>query len=132
MGPTKSILIIDDEPMTTTYFATLLTDYGFTAQAANNADEGLRKVEADRPDLILLDLLMPGKSGINLFNKIKRDARFQGIPIIIVSGIRAHFHEDHKEFFHRLKRHKAAAYLEKPVNPDELVEAARKALQLSR
>ena len=69
MSQGKTILVIDDEPKTTTYFTTLLADNGFSAHKANDADEGLRQLEACRPDLILLDLVMPEKTGINLFCK---------------------------------------------------------------
>jgi CheY-like chemotaxis protein len=71
---------------------------------------------------------MPERTGIILFNKIKKDARYQNIPIIIVTGIREQFSEDHKAFFEGLKRHKPAAYLEKPIDPEQLIQTVRQTL----
>ena len=131
MDQAAKVLVIDDEPQTTTYFTTVLSDHGFSACAANSADEGLSQLEAWRPDLILLDLVMPTRTGITLFNKIKRDERYQDIPVIIVTGIRDQFVEDHKEFFENLKLRKPTAYLEKPIDPDQLVQTVKKSLGLN-
>jgi DNA-binding NtrC family response regulator len=124
----KRILVIDDEPSTTTYLETLLRDHGFWTRSANNADEGMREMEKCRPDLILLDLLMPKRTGMALFRKITKDSRFKDIPIVIVTGIRNYFHEDHREFFESLKKVRPAAYLEKPVDPQCLIDTVREAL----
>jgi two-component system alkaline phosphatase synthesis response regulator PhoP len=131
MDQAAKVLVIDDEPQTTTYFTTVLSDHGFSACAANSADEGLSQLETCRPDLILLDLVMPMKTGINLFNKIKRDDRYQDIPVVIVTGIRDEFVEDHKEFFDKLKLRKPAAYLEKPIDPDELIQTVKQSLGMN-
>ena len=128
MAQGKTVLIIDDEIKTTTFFSTLLEDHGFATRCANSADDGLAQLEASKPDVILLDLVMPWKTGINLFRKIKKDARYHDIPIIIVSGIQGDFSEDHKGFFDGLKLAKPVAYLEKPVDPDQLVETVRNTL----
>jgi CheY-like chemotaxis protein len=129
MGQAKSVLVIDDEPKTTTYFTTLLADNGFEAYAATSADEGLRALAAHCPDLIVLDLVMPSITGVNLFNKIKKDPRYQDVPIIIVSGIHEEFAVNlHKTFFQSLKHRKPAAYLEKPVEPGRLIQTVRHAL----
>lgn len=131
MSQGKTILVIDDEPKTTTYFTTLLADNGFSAHKANDANEGLRQLEACRPDLILLDLVMPEKTGINLFNKIKKDARYRDIPVVIVTGIQNEFVEDHREFFATLKLRKPSAYLEKPIDPDHLIRTVRQTLGMT-
>jgi adenylate cyclase len=128
MGQAKSVLVIDDEPKTTTYFTTLLADNGFEAQAATSADEGLRALAARRPDLIVLDLVMPLVTGVNLFNKIKKDARYRDVPIVIVTGIHEEFAEDREAFFRNLKRRRPAAYLEKPVDPSLLIQTVKHAL----
>ena len=131
MEQVKKVLIIDDEPQTTKYFSTLLEDNGFIAHCANNADEGMGQIQALNPDLILLDLMMPSRSGIILFNKIKRDARYRDIPIIIVTGIQTELPGDHKAFFNGLKLHKPSAYLEKPVDPERLIETVTRTLACS-
>lgn len=131
MSQKKTVLIIDDEPKTIIYFSTLLEDHGFIAYSADSADEGLRQLQAHRPDLILLDLLMPLMTGIVLFHKIKKDSRYQDIPIIIVTGIKDYFTEDHREFFEKLRLHKPNAYLEKPVDPNHLIRTVSQTLELN-
>lgn len=129
METVRKVLIIDDEPKTTTYFSTLLEDHGFAPRSANSADEGLAALVEEKPDVILLDLMMPWRTGVNLFNKIKKDPRYSDIPIIIVTGIRDQFSEDHKAFFDGLKRGRPSAYLEKPVDPEKLIGAVRSTIE---
>jgi CheY-like chemotaxis protein len=128
MEHSKSVLIIDDEPAMTTYLSTLLEDHGFVARVANDPQEGMERLQEARPDVILLDLLMPQKSGVLLFQRIARDDRFRGIPIIILTGIREHFVEDFREFFTTLKLQRPFAYLEKPVDPLQLVRVVKDSL----
>lgn len=129
MEQPRSVLIIDDEPQMTTYLSTLLEDHGFVAHVANDPVEGLNRLETLKPDAILLDLLMAHKSGIQIFQKIARDERFRGIPIIIVTGIQDHFVEDFREFFTTLKLQRPFAYLEKPVDPQLLVQTVQESLK---
>ncbi len=129
MESVRKVLIIDDEPKTTTYFSTLLQDHGFSPRCANSADEGLAALSEERPDVILLDLMMPYRTGVNLFNKIKRDPRYSDIPIIIVTGIRQQFSEDHRAFFDGLKKGRPSAFLEKPVDPEELIGTLRSTIE---
>lgn len=123
-----TILIIDDEPDVITYLTTLLSNHGFEAHSAESADEGLEKLERSQPDIIFLDLLMPMKTGINLFNKIKKDPRYRDIPVIIITGIQDKFSKDYRVFFQSLKRRKPAAFIEKPVNPDHLIKTVKQIL----
>lgn len=125
----RNVLIIDDEPAMTTYLSTLLEDHGFVAHVANDPQEGMERLQEMRPDVILLDLLMPQKSGVQIFQKIARDERYKGIPIIILTGIKEHFVEDFKEFFTTLKLQRPFAYLEKPVDPGQLVRVVEESLR---
>ena len=67
------ILIIDDEPNITSSFASLLTDEGHVAEGASDAETGLKRIERSRYDLVLLDLNLPGLSGIDFLKRIKGD-----------------------------------------------------------
>lgn len=124
----RNVLIIDDEPAITTYLSTLLEDNGFVAYVANDPDEGMERLSEVKPDVILLDLLMPQKSGVQIFQKIARDERYKGIPIIILTGIKEYFVEDFKEFFTTLKLDRPFAYLEKPVDPNSLMRVVKESL----
>lgn len=130
MSAIPTVLIIDDEPDVTSYLETLLSNHGFATRSANSADEALERLREGRPDLILLDLMMPLKTGINLFNKIKKNETYRDIPVVIVTGIQERFSADFKGFFEGLKLKKPSAFVEKPVNPEELVRTVKKELGL--
>jgi CheY-like chemotaxis protein len=125
----KRILVIDDEPDLTTLYETILVENGFSVTCANSANEGRQRLEEGRPDLILLDLVMPEKTGIRLFADLKKDERYKDIPIIVITGIKDVMGGDHKKFFEGLRTRVPAAYLEKPVDPQILVKTVRDVLQ---
>ena len=86
MKPTR-VLIIDDEKQNVRYLTTILEENGFTdIHAAFDGVEGLEKVESVKPGLILLDLRMPRKNGIMVFNDLRASNRFKDIPVIILTG----------------------------------------------
>lgn len=126
----KRILVIDDEPDMITYIKAILEDKGHTTFSANDAEEGMKKLKENRPDLILLDLLMPGKTGIKLFSELKKDGRLKDIPIVLITGIKDVMGGDHKKFFESLHTRVLAAYLEKPVEPWTLVRTVNEVLGL--
>ena len=127
----KRILVIDDEPDMVTFYTTILADKGHTVFAANNAEEGLRRLMESRPDLIILDLIMPEKTGIKFFSELKKDERFKDIPIVLITGIKDVKGGDHRKFFEGLRARVPAAYLEKPVDPPTLLRTVNRALGLS-
>jgi CheY-like chemotaxis protein len=83
----KKILVIDDEVDTVIYMETLLQDNGYETVSANNGQEGLEKVKSEHPDLVVLDVSMPEKSGMRFFKEIKSDPKLESIPIVIVTGV---------------------------------------------
>lgn len=126
----KKVLIIDDEPQQTLFFSTLLEDHGFTTLTANSADEGLELLERNRPDVILLDLVMPRRTGVILFNKLRKSRIHRDVPVIIVTGIGNYFTEDYRDFFLQLKLKRPCAYLEKPVDPALLIRTVQQCARL--
>ncbi|MBW1682658.1 MAG: response regulator [Deltaproteobacteria bacterium] len=130
------ILIIDDDPDVILFLSTLLQDQGYEPVDAQNGVEGLEKAKADRPDLILLDLMMPEKSGIALLQDLKKDEELKHIPIIMVTGVSGETGIDLETFFERNRPHgsegdapRPEAYLEKPVDPDRLLALIRDILE---
>jgi twitching motility two-component system response regulator PilH len=79
------ILIIDDSPTDTRVFSGLLERAGFTVLTAATAEEGVAAARRDLPDLILMDVILPGMNGFQATRALSRDAATQHIPIIIVS-----------------------------------------------
>jgi len=118
----KRILVIDDEPDMVTLYTTVLEENGYSVTGVNSAQEGLQLLQGSRPDLILLDLVMPEKTGINLFRDLKKDEHYKDIPIVLITGIKDVMGGDHKKFFEGLRTRVPAAYLEKPVDPKTLVK----------
>lgn len=104
----KQVLIIDDDQDTVKYLSVLLTERGYDAIAAYNGNEGLQKVREARPDLIVLDVMMPKRSGLVVFKELKRDEQYANIPVLMLTGVSGVIEE--------LERHKDETF-EKPYEP---------------
>lgn len=88
----QKILIVDDEPINLEFFDVMLSRLGFEVALANNGEEALEKIEADSPDLIILDNVMPKLTGWEVTRLLKKDPRyaaFKEIPIIMFSAMDA-------------------------------------------
>jgi len=83
----KKVLIIDDEKDMRVYLEALFRKEGYETESAENGDEGLWLAEANRPDLITLDILMPKKSGIKAYRGLRTSDATRGIPIIVLTGL---------------------------------------------
>ena len=79
MAP-KQILVVDDEPDITTYLSSFLEDNGYTVLCAEDATVALSLLECYVPDLILVDVMMPGRSGLDFLVTVRRDPRLGNIP----------------------------------------------------
>ena len=127
----KTILAVDDEAQTRDFFSTVLEENGYRPILAENGEEALEIVKQNKPDLIILDIMMPKQSGINMYRELKSVESLRDIPVIIYSGI------PRRTFL----RAQAAltessgesvpdpdAYLEKPVTPGRLEATIKKVL----
>lgn len=83
----KQVLVVDDDRNTVKYLSAVLNEHGYEPVPAYDGNEGLRKVEQAKPELIVLDVMMPKKSGLVLFKQLKRDERYKDIPILMLTGI---------------------------------------------
>ena len=79
----KKILVIDDEVDTVIYMETLLQDNGYETVSANDGVEGMEKAKSEHPDLVVLDVSMPEKSGMRFFKEFKSDPTLGEIPVIL-------------------------------------------------
>ena len=123
MASKKKILIVDDEQDILTYLSTLLEDNGYNTVLAKNGEEALKQMEAALPDLITLDISMPGKSGVKFYRDMKVDDRWKHIPIIIITGVS----EDFKKFISsRQQVPPPEGYLSKPVEKEEILALVKK------
>jgi len=88
MAPENKILLIEDELYLLKIYGNKLKRSGFDVSIATTGDEGLHKVMTDRPDLILLDLILPGgKDGFQILEEIKKNPSTKKIPVIILSNL---------------------------------------------
>jgi CheY-like chemotaxis protein len=131
----KKILIVDDDPDVVLFLSTVLKDNGYITVDAFNGQEGLERARSDHPDLILLDLMMPKKSGIALLSDLKRDDALKEIPVIMVTGVSGETGIDLDAFFKKgtagdPKRDalKPEGYIEKPVDPQKLLKLVKNVL----
>lgn len=116
-----SAVIIDDEPDTTTYLSALLSDHGWRVRSANRADEGLALLAQDRPDVLLLDLMMPDRGGLSVLVAVRKDPNLAGLRVVVVSGIQQTLTADYHAFMGRFKHFHPDAYLDKPIDAQQLL-----------
>jgi len=83
---TKVLIIEDDQRINKVYMAKLSVE-GITVMTALDGEEGLRKIYSEKPDLILLDLMLPQKSGFEILKEIKQDPKVKDIPVLILSNL---------------------------------------------
>ena len=89
MAEGKEVLIVEDSDDNVIFLAQILEDHGYAFRVAKNGKEAMVAMGEKRPDLVLLDVMMPRKSGINVFNDMKKDPNLAEIPIIIITGAAA-------------------------------------------
>jgi adenylate cyclase len=82
----NKILIIDDEPDFAQIFKKRLEAEGYEVITASDGNEGLKKIRLEDPDVILLDILMPGKDGYTMLKEMKEDAFIRKVPVIVVTA----------------------------------------------
>ena len=119
------ILIIDDSPTETFRFKEILSKHGFTTIEATNGADGVTLAKAEQPDLVLMDVVMPGVNGFQATRQITREPTTKHIPVVIVST--------KDQATDRLwgKRQGAKDYLIKPVDETKLIETIRQHLNVS-
>ena len=84
--PIQKILVVDDSKTELYYLSDLLGKKGFAVRTAENGEEALRRLAEEKPDLILMDVVMPGQNGFQLTRSISRDPRYADVPIIMCTS----------------------------------------------
>lgn len=111
----NKILIVDDSPTERLYLTDILVKNGFAVSTAVNGDEAIERIRAERPELILMDVVMPGANGFQVTRAIARDPELSALPVIICSS--------KNQETDRIwgMRQGAKDYLVKPVDPQRLL-----------
>ncbi|MCI0396584.1 MAG: response regulator [Chloroflexi bacterium] len=120
-----SVLVVDDEPMARTLLRLMLVRAGFEVREAEDGYDALNKVKSDVPDLMILDVMMPGIDGFAVCEALRGDQKTAGLPIIMLSA------KTDVESVNRGLRLGATKYLTKPVSPDDLTRHVREALSIA-
>ncbi len=127
----KKVLNVEDDADIRTFVTTVLEENDYIPIMAEDGAEGMEKVKKERPDLIILDILMPRESGIKMYHELKHNPSLKDIPIVMLSGVS-------KRTFLRSQAAltefgdetvpEPQAYLEKPVEPEDLAETLKNIL----
>lgn len=113
--PIKKVLIVDDSPTERYFLTDILVKNGFSVSTAENGEEAMTKIKADKPHLILMDVVMPGQNGFQVTRAISRDPDTQDVLIIICTS-----KNQETDRIWGL-RQGARDYVVKPVDPQELL-----------
>ncbi len=118
----KKILIVDDEPDVVKLVSARLQSAGYEVISAYDGDEGLAKARQEKPDLIILDLMLPQINGYEICRLLKFDIKYKHIPIVIFTA-RAQDSDKHMG-----KEVGADAYIIKPFEPKVLMDKIKELL----
>ena len=116
----RTVLIIEDEKLIIVSTQMVLEAAGFRVESATNGEDGIAKAKSLAPDLVLLDIMMPGIDGWETLTRLKRDAATANVPVIIFTA------REHARGHQKSAEMGAADYFRKPFEPDELIELVEK------
>lgn len=143
----KRVLVVDDDDNTRRFLTVALEENGYEAITAEDGDEGYRKVQEAIPDLILLDVMMPKKTGFSLFKQLRRIEEYKDIPVIMLTGVAGVLEEEEtmaegdtfESPFDSLREGlrrgiakmreegiiRPERFIDKPIDPEELIESVK-------
>jgi two-component system chemotaxis response regulator CheY len=143
----KRVLVVDDDENTRRFLTVALEENGYEAITAEDGDDGYKKIEESIPDLILLDVMMPKKTGFSLFKQLRRKEEYKDIPVIMLTGVAGVLEEDDAQAegdtfespFDSLREGlrrgiakmreegiiKPEQFIDKPIDPEELIESVK-------
>jgi CheY-like chemotaxis protein len=118
----QKVLVIDDDMVSQNMQRTTLVQAGYSVITASNGQEGIQKAAEEMPDLIILDILMPGMDGMDVASFLKTNLKTEKIPIIFLSSLITERGKKNKS------KNDTTTYLSKPYNRDELLNEVKKYL----
>ncbi|HUN21603.1 MAG TPA: response regulator [Anaerolineales bacterium] len=118
----KRILVVDDEPETAKMFGTILEISGYEVYKVHGPAQAMAVIESQVVDLLVLDVMMPGVSGLELCKYLRRDPRFQTLPVVVVSA------KAQPEDIREGMAAGASAYLTKPLSTKQLIRTVSELL----
>jgi len=120
----NKVLIVEDDPFLADIYITKFTQEGFNVRIASDGETGLQRLEEEKPEIILLDIILPRMDGFAVLKKIKEDPKFKDIPVLLLTNL------GQKEEVERGLKLGAAQYLIKAHHsPKEVIELVKKTLE---
>lgn len=129
MNLQKRILVVDDEPDFASIVQGNLEKEGFTVDVAYNGVEGIEKVQANPPDAIVLDVMMPEKDGYVVCQELKGDDKYCDIPIVLLTAVASHVTSTRYTHADGMAT-EADDYIAKPASAEEITKSIKKLLDL--
>jgi DNA-binding response OmpR family regulator len=120
----KTILIVEDDQFLRELMVRKIVSEGYNSIETETGEEGIEKIKKEKPDLVLLDIVLPGIDGIEVLKKIKEDPNVKSIPVIILSNLAGP-----EEIERGLKLGAADYFIKAHMTPREIVEKAKEFLK---
>jgi twitching motility two-component system response regulator PilH len=121
MAPSR-LLVVDDDPDILLYVTSLLEDNGYEVGTARSAAEALAALDASRPDAMLVDVLMPGRSGLDLLVSLRRSPVWSETPLVVMTGMDQILRDDCQNYLGNQNGVRGPdAVLGKPIDPATLL-----------
>ncbi len=138
----KKVLVVDDDKNTVKFLSVALEENGYEAIAAHDGKEGIEKAGSEKPDLIVLDVMMPKKTGFVTFKQLRKNDKLKEIPVIMLTGVASclneldskkddTFESPYDSLREKLRKAiqqmreeglvKPDMYIDKPIDPDDLI-----------
>ena len=137
----KKVLVIDDDENTVRFLSVALRKNGYEPIGARDGKEGLQKVEESRPDLVVLDIMMPKKTGWVVFRELRKNEEYKSIPVIMLTAVSGVLEEQDalaeeepewgglRDLLRKAIQHmreegleRPEMFVDKPVNPEDLIK----------
>jgi len=128
MKAEKKILLVDDDPDFVEGARMVLEKGDFEVVTASSGKECLKRIKEERPDLILLDIMMPQKSGFEVCKELKSNIEYNKIPVVMLTALKSKLSRTSYSIAEGLEL-EAEDYLEKPIEPKVLVSRLREILE---
>ncbi len=142
----KKVLVVDDDPNTVRFLTVALEENGYEPIGAVDGKEGFEKAKSELPALILLDVMMPKRTGFTMFKQLRKTEGLENIPVIMLTGVTASLEQQDEESgdtleqpFERLRESlrktihemkeeglvRPEFFLEKPIDPEDVIQKIR-------
>jgi two-component system alkaline phosphatase synthesis response regulator PhoP len=126
-GAMPKVLVVDDDPDLVETITAFLEAQDYEVIQAYGGIEGLQKVRSEKPDVVVLDVMMPDKDGFEVCKEMKADPSLSTIPVLLLTAVGSKIHESRYTLRMGMET-EADDYVDKPVDPEEIATRVKKLL----